>query len=72
MAEINPDEMAGLVLGDFPAIECLAYAVEKARDWEEFIPSPRDRGHSIYGYHQSAFSDRGHPIYGHDKEVRVF
>lgn len=73
MAEINPDEMAGLVLGDFPAIECLAYAVIEARDYEELVPSPLDRGHPIEGYHQSAYSDRGHPFGGGgSKEARVF
>lgn len=34
MAEIMPDEMAGLILGDFPAIEALAFAVIKMREWE--------------------------------------
>ena len=69
MAGIKPDEMAGLVLGDFPAIECLAYAVEKARNWEEFIPSERYMGHPIYGY---APREPARHIHGQPKEVRVF
>ena len=51
MDEIKPDEMADLVLGDFPAIECLAYAVVEARDYQDFVPSKADLGETgLYGF----------------------
>ena len=72
MAAINPEEMAGLVLGDFPAIECLAYAVEKARNWEEFVPSPLDRGHPIKGFNMDRGSGFGGFDMGGPREVGMF
>jgi len=35
MAEIRPDEMAELLLGAYPAIEALAFAVIEIRHWEQ-------------------------------------